>query len=62
MSFDSISNFLTDNKTNFSAEEMLINKNEIKSILYLSINSCILTNDIKEKISIKENHTIETFA
>ena len=61
MSFDSISNLLTIQRTDLTAEDMVIDKNEIKSILYLSINCRGLTNN-SEKISIKENHTIDTFA
>jgi hypothetical protein len=59
MSFDSISN--TVNLHNPKAEDIVIDKNEIKSILYLSINCSGLTQN-SEKISIKENHTIDTFA
>ncbi len=66
MSYDNISNLMTAKITNFSAEDMVIDKNEIKNILYLSINNDGLTGgltiDNTEKISIKENHTIDTFA
>jgi hypothetical protein len=61
MSFDNISNLVTSNISNTKAEDIVIDKNEIKSILYLSINCSGLT-EKTEKISIKENHTIDTFA
>ena len=66
MSYDNISNVMTSKIANLSAEDMVINKNEIKNILYLSINNCGLvgglTSNNTEKMSIKENHTIDTFA
>lgn len=59
MSFENISNLIQNTK--LSAEDIVIDKNEIKSILYLSINCKGITNNA-EKISIMERHTIDTFA